>query len=49
MLCNLLKQQLAPDMDVNVFDVNLVKCHNFMTLFHELVEKQIDNLRGRLT
>ena len=49
MLCNLLKQQLAPDMDVDVFNVNPVEYHNFMTLFHELVEKQIDDLRGRLS
>ena len=49
MLCNLLKQQLAPDMDVDVFHVNPVEYHNFMTLFHELVEKQIDDLRGRLS
>ena len=36
-------------MDVDVFNVNPVEYHNFVTLFHELVEKQIDDLRGRLS
>ena len=49
MLCNLLKQQSAPDVDLDVFDGNPLEYHNFMTLFHELEEKQIDNPRGRLT
>ena len=48
MLCNLLKQQLAPDVDLDVFDGNPEEYHNFMTLFHELVEKQIDDPRVRL-
>ena len=49
MLCNLLKQQSAPDVDLDVFDRNPVEYHNFMTLFHELVEKQIEDPRWRLT
>ena len=49
MLCNLLKQQLAPDVDLDAFDGNPVEYHNFMTLFHELVEKQIDYPGGTLT
>ena len=48
-LCNLSKQQSAPDVDVDVFDGNPLEYHNFMTLFHELVEKHIDDPRGRLT
>ena len=47
MLCNLLKQKSAPDVDLNVFDRNPLEYHNFMRLFHELVEKQIDDPRGR--
>ena len=39
MLCNLLKQQSAPDVNVDVFDGNPLKYHNFMALLHELVEK----------
>ena len=49
MLCNLLKQQSVPDVDLDVFDGNPLEYHNFMTLFHELEEKRIDNPRGRLT
>ena len=48
-ICNLLKQQSAPDVDLDVFDVNSLEYHNFMTLFHELVEKRIDDPKGRLT
>ena len=48
-LCNLSKQQSAPDVDVDVFDGNPLEYHNFMTLFHELVENHIDDPRGRLT
>ena len=39
MLCNLLKQQSAPDVDLDAFDRNLL----------QLVEKRTDNPRGRLT
>ena len=34
MLCNLLKQQSAPDEDLDVFDKNSLEHQNFMTLFH---------------
>ena len=48
-LCNLVKQQSAPDVDLDVFDRNLLAFHYFMTLFHRLVEKRIEDPRGRLT
>ena len=48
-LCNLLKQQSTPDIDLDVFDGNPLEYHYFMTLFHELVEKRIEDPRGRLT
>ena len=48
MLCNLLKQQSAQDVDLDAFDGNPLEYHNFMTLFHELGEKLIDDPRGRL-
>ena len=48
-ICNLLKQQSAPDVDLDVFDGNSLEYHNFMKLFHELVEKRIDDPKGRLT
>ena len=49
MLCNLSKRHSAPDVDLDIFDVSPLEYHNFMTLFHELVEKRIDDPRGRLT
>ena len=48
-LCNLVKQQSVPDVDLVVFDGNPFEYHYFMTLFHELVEKRIEDPRGRLT
>ena len=48
-LCNLVKQQSAPDVDLDVFDGNPLEFHYFMTLFHALVEKKIEGPRGRLT
>ena len=50
LLCNLVvKQQSAPDVDLDVFDGNPLEFHYFMTLFHALVEKKIEGPRGRLT
>ena len=49
MLCNLLKQQSAPDVDLDIFDENSLEHHNFMALLHELLKKRIDDSRGRLT
>ena len=48
-LCKLVKQQAAPDVHLNVFDGNPLEYHYFMTLFHELVEKRVDNPRAKLT
>ena len=45
----LLRQQSSQDVDLNVFDGNPLGYHNLMTLFHKLVEKRADELRGRLT
>ena len=47
-LCNLLKQQSALDVDLDIFDGNPLEYHNFMILLHELVETQIDDPRRRL-
>ena len=47
-LCHLVKQQTAPDIELDVFDGNPLDFHYFMTLFHEVVEKRIDDSRGRL-
>ena len=48
-LCKLVKQQEAPDVDFDVFDGNPLEYHYFMTLFHEVVEKRVDDPRGKLT
>ena len=34
MLCNLLKQQSAPDVDLDLFYGNPLEYHNLMTLSH---------------
>ena len=43
------KQQAAPDVDLDVIDGNPLECHYFMTLLHEVVEKRVDDPRGKLT
>ena len=48
-LCHLVKQLLAPDVELDVFDCNQLDFKYFMTLFHEAVGKKIDDSRGRLT
>ena len=40
-LCNLVKHQSVPHVDLDGFDGNHLDYHYFMTLFHELVEKRI--------
>lgn len=37
-LNHLLKQQSATDVDIDAFDGNPFEYHNFIKLFHELVE-----------
>ena len=44
-----MKQLLASDVELDVFDCNQLDFQYFMTLFHEVVEKRIDDSRGRLT
>ena len=36
-------------MDLDVIDGNPLECHYFMTLPHEVVEKRVDDPRGKLT
>ena len=45
-LCNLVKQQSAPVVDLDVFDGNPLEYHYFMTLFHALVKKRIKTQEG---
>ena len=48
-LCQLLKQQAAPDAETDTFDANPLSYFYFMALFKEAVERKIDDPKGRLT
>ena len=48
MLCNLLRQQSAPDVDIPVFKGKPLEYHYFMSSFKEAVECKIDDTPGRL-
>ena len=49
MMYKMMKQQSAPEIDIDVFSGDPLDFHYFMALFHEVVEKKIDDSRGRLT
>ena len=49
MLYRLIKEQSAPDVGIEEFDVNPLNFNYFWSMFHETVEKKIDNPQGRLT
>ena len=49
MLCKMMKQQSAPEIELDVFDGNPLNFNYFMALFKETVEKKIEDPRGRLT
>ena len=46
--CKLVKQQSVPDVDLNVFDGNPLEYHYFMTLFHKIVERRLDDHKRKL-
>ena len=48
-LCQLLRQQAAPEVDIEAFDRNLLNFKYFLSLFKEVVEMKVDDPRGRLT
>ena len=48
-LCKMMKQQSAPEIDLNVFDGNPLNFYYFMAVFIEAVKKKIEDPRGRLT
>ena len=48
MMSKLLRQQPAPDVDIDIFSGDPFHYHYFITAFEEVVEKKIDNPRGRL-
>ena len=49
MVCELLRQQSAPELDIDIFDGNPMEFHYFMVVFKEVVEKKVTDSRGRLT
>ena len=48
MMSKLIRQQTAPDVDINIFSGHPVDYHYFIAVFEEVVEKKIDGPRGRL-
>ena len=40
-LCHLVKQQSATDIELDVLDGNPLDFHYFMTLFHEVVKREL--------
>ena len=49
MMCKLLSQQSAPNVDIDVFGDNPLEFNNFMSIFEEMVESKVVDPRGRLT
>ena len=49
MLYHLVKQQSAPTVDIEEFDVNSLHYAYFRSMFQEVVEKRIADQQGRLT
>ena len=49
MLCKLIQQQGAPEFDIDTFSGDHLEYHYFMEVFKEVVEKRIEDTRGRLT
>ena len=43
MMCKLLRQQAAPDVDIDIFSGDPVEYHYFIAVFEEVVEKKIDD------
>ena len=48
MMCQLLKQQSALDIDIDIFSGNPMDFHYFMAVFKERVEKKVDDPRGKI-
>ena len=49
MMCKLLSQQSAPNVDIDIFDGNPLEFNYFMSIFEEMAESKVIDLRGRLT
>ena len=49
MMWQLLNQQSTPDIDTDIFSGNPMDFHYFMAVFNKIVEKRVDDIRGKLT
>ena len=49
MICKLINQKSAPEIDIDVFGGNSLEIHCFMAVFDEAVEKKIEAPRGKRT
>ena len=49
MMCKLLSQQSAPNVDIEIFACNPLGFNYFMSIFEEMVESKVNDPRGRLT
>ena len=47
-LCRLMRQQSAPEIDIECFDGNSLNYRHFIAIFKEVVENRIDDPRGLL-
>ena len=48
MMCGLLRQQAASELEINIFDGNPMYSHYFTAIFNEVVENKLTDPRGRL-
>ena len=49
LICKLLNQQNAPELDIETSDGDPMQFHYFMGIFHEVVERKVEDAQGRLT
>ena len=49
MMCKLLSQQSATNVDIDVLDGNSLEFNYVMSMFEEIVERKVVNPRGRRT
>ena len=49
MICKLINQKSAPEIDIDVFGGNSLEIHCSMAVFDEAVENKIEDPRGKLT
>ena len=49
MISKLLRQQAAPAVDIDIFTGNPIDYHHFIAVFDEVVERKVDDPRGRMT